>query len=1428
MVCKVTVRPHTKKTLSDFWIFHFNFLDFVILHCSLFSIACMMRRNRNDDEDSVISSLSTTSFRPKNGGFKRQSNSPQRGKTTSGISDNTTNGGSKYKTKASVFPSSPGRKKTYSGASVGGSLASLYTAGTSRSHKTLTLLGRESTPPGPSATNSFVNTNRDPMCLALRKRVIQGDFMNGSFDSKGNYITTSAKWGFKQWQMLVFLSSTFTDTRLERNILLNDILPELRDEAIQSDIEVTFVDMRWGIRDEHTLKHQTWAECQKELQRCRDESCGLFFLSLQSEKYGYRPLPRTIDQHAFERAVCAGSQEIKDLAKTWFQFDANSIPPHYVLRDLDSLTDSSFWDNALPKLRDAFVGIRFDKSMTTNVILGRSISEWEAKYSLTTNEDVARSLWVHRSFNDNVDNQNFADTTQDPQVNSKLKDLKKWINLKIKKISPQRIHNYEDISFDSFQSEQNDDFEAYTKAMKNNTLEALQSELRNIIQVKKEFDADGCTMNLPGHFLEEFLHHANWAHNLCSSFISREHLVEEGLQLAKSENKKFEDSRDVEARSLLSGGKAHKYKSLSFMVMGAPGVGKSAFMAVLANELFKLNKSEESSPKKSKAAERKAKLATPLLPKRLVLIRFCGTGDGTTSAYSLVSSLLSQIEYCLNPSKPPRKRSKVSTFRTFRELVNAKPVVIIIDGIDKIVGGVEIFETMSIHHDTRIILSATALKDQSGMTLFAFENDVPSLNINPFTTMSNHPANEEAEIAVIVDETLRRKARKLSRTQRAFVLEKLESDPRAIYLSLVLREVDKWQSFEVIERELNLESLTSGIMCQILDKVELDCGVLMSRLAIGCLTLSVNGINDIEMEDLVSLNSEVLYAVFQYDYPKIWRLPSHVWLRLRNSLIGLIVERQRGCLHWHHEELQVIADRRFTSKDEKENIHRTLGTYFSNRVHSETMVQGRITMQPLRINGISPFLVGTNINTRRCNEGAYHLIEGGMYNEAVEEMCNIEYVAACVISGEGCGMVSRFKSLVGHFERMNADDQLAKTDEVVTKRLNDYYHWINLKFDAISIDSPVLLLTVTASMEPVDSCVRLDLIDLVKATRNDTEVHKYSEQSWIRGITLHNTHSGSNETCTNSNYKTYNSCAVWSPDNSRIALCVGSETVDIWDSKELSVKCQLVCPSRHSILQLSWACDNNHLAISTRVEVFIWNCDLPITKIPLLIKTLGVHGERFNVARFSPTAYELACGSPQRTVTLWGGAKLTLQNTYTISKMSSKFSKQRVALPDIADVRWSRDGEMMSALTVGNLRVWDRSDLVTKATFTPAQGSRILSCDFSPDGKRIVTTSEDGKVTVWNTLTTAQHSVFDGHRDSVKCVSWHKNGLLIATGSKDGIVLIWNVQTGQVLQHLFGHYHDIHELSWSPNGLQLLSASSNDHYIRWDSTKRGGKTITKT
>ena len=52
------------------------------------------------------------------------------------------------------------------------------------------------------------------------------------------------KWKEPSWKILVFVSSTFTDTHRERDFLMEVLLPKLRSRANRFGIDFTFVDMR--------------------------------------------------------------------------------------------------------------------------------------------------------------------------------------------------------------------------------------------------------------------------------------------------------------------------------------------------------------------------------------------------------------------------------------------------------------------------------------------------------------------------------------------------------------------------------------------------------------------------------------------------------------------------------------------------------------------------------------------------------------------------------------------------------------------------------------------------------------------------------------------------------------------------------------------------------------------------------------------------------------------------------------------------------------------------------------------------------------------------------------------------------------------------------------------------------------------------------
>ncbi|XP_052128486.1 NACHT and WD repeat domain-containing protein 2-like, partial [Frankliniella occidentalis] len=77
----------------------------------------------------------------------------------------------------------------------------------------------------------------------------------------------------------IFTSSTFTDTTMERNTLMAQCYPKLKDFCREKHgLEFQVVDMRWGVRDEATDDHMTTELCMREIANCQRLSMGPNFV----------------------------------------------------------------------------------------------------------------------------------------------------------------------------------------------------------------------------------------------------------------------------------------------------------------------------------------------------------------------------------------------------------------------------------------------------------------------------------------------------------------------------------------------------------------------------------------------------------------------------------------------------------------------------------------------------------------------------------------------------------------------------------------------------------------------------------------------------------------------------------------------------------------------------------------------------------------------------------------------------------------------------------------------------------------------------------------------------------------------------------------------------------------------------------------------
>jgi len=137
----------------------------------------------------------------------------------------------------------------------------------------------------------------------------------------------------------VFVSSTFSDLKHERNALQERVFPKLELLCAQNGFQFQAIDLRWGVSSEAGLDHRTMRICFDELRRAQEISPKPNFLILLGNRYGWRPLPEAISVDEFQAlekaapwvATTTGNSAAAVL-QTWYRRDDNAVPPSYILQ----------------------------------------------------------------------------------------------------------------------------------------------------------------------------------------------------------------------------------------------------------------------------------------------------------------------------------------------------------------------------------------------------------------------------------------------------------------------------------------------------------------------------------------------------------------------------------------------------------------------------------------------------------------------------------------------------------------------------------------------------------------------------------------------------------------------------------------------------------------------------------------------------------------------------------------------------------------------------------------------------------------------------------------------------------------------------------------------------------------------------------------
>ncbi|MBI4854947.1 MAG: protein kinase [Acidobacteria bacterium] len=109
----------------------------------------------------------------------------------------------------------------------------------------------------------------------------------------------------------------------------------------------------------------------------------------------------------------------------------------------------------------------------------------------------------------------------------------------------------------------------------------------------------------------------------------------------------------------------------------------------------------------------------------------------------------------------------------------------------------------------------------------------------------------------------------------------------------------------------------------------------------------------------------------------------------------------------------------------------------------------------------------------------------------------------------------------------------------------------------------------------------------------------------------------------------------------------------------------------------------------------------------------------------------------------------------------------------------------------------------------------VLEVVFSPDGKLLVSVSEDSKIIVWDFLLRKRLTTLTQHLGSVKTVAFSSDGKMFVTGGVDHKVIVWDSTSFKQIA-LLDNPKNIAGVSFSPDNEWLLCSSEGDLVTKWE------------
>ena len=859
----------------------------------------------------------------------------------------------------------------------------------------------------------------------------------------------------------------------------------------------------------------------------------------------------------------------------------------------------------------------------------------------------------------------------------------------------------------------------------------------------------------------EVLQHANFCVNRCETFCGQENLLSKILAHFTAE------------------------QGMPLVVYGESGSGKTSVMAKVATIL-----------------------KSQLGPSCKIVLRFLGTSPCSSSICDVLASVCLQICTVYNV-QPPNfiQMDTTKVIQYFRNqlieslcLSPTESLVIILDSIDQLstADGAHSMNWLPkmLPIGVRIIIS---MLPQEFNCLATIQSILPSEEC--YIRVDAMPVSTGIDILTA---WLKKEKRRITLDQQEVVSKAFSRCPQPLFMKLVFQQAMQWKSYTP-PQSIKLASSTATALSQLFEQVEEQHGIKLVQHTLAYLTAAKNGLTEVELEDILSLDDEVLDDVYQYWDPPvegIVRIPPLLWKRIKHTINTYLVRRQadgKGVQAWYHRQFIETARKRYLGREiERKLYHMMIATYFEGTwsegktkpvslTHRQLWIEEadrQVAPQPLE------FSPGVH-NFRKLSELPYHLSLSSQVEKLKQQvLCNFDWQLSKLLATSYTNLKQDFIFALSLF----SDEMIATLSETLSLAAS------NLQADPTSLAGQLLGRLSHVTETNTSKYLNL-LLDAAKTWCHASEscqmCPKYSCLI-SPGGPLKTTLSGHSQLIQHLGISTSHRLAVSASKGQE------SSIFNVWDLTSLDCVQNL-----HTIKIIGKGVPQ--LALSQGLAAGSCDCIVKVWSMRTG-EVLQSHqiSEKVTALLISKDACTVITATESGSVILW--SRISGKSTPPFKVHNAAVKMLCFGSDEQCLVSGSQEGEVCVSILSPVLECIHHFQAHTKAV-TSLATALIEKCTMA------VTGSEDGVVNVLEICSGRYLHALSGHKKAVKCLQVtslenYSNPLAIS-GSLDKTLKVWDIKSGSCLQTLNGHADGVWCMAVLGNDL-IVSGSKDDYLKVWD------------